>query len=250
MAGQFDLSGKVAIVTGGGRGIGRAIALGLAEHGAELVLCGRNEATLAATALEIGSTTVVCQADVSREDEVLALADRVRARHGRLDILVNNAGIDPHYAKIENTSTSDWQQIIDVNLTGVFQCCRHLGALMLGRGGSIINISSIAGRIALKRQVPYCASKGGVEQITKALAVDWAGENIRVNAIAYGFIRTDLTEAITSHPYLAGKLLERTPMGRFGDLSEVAAAAIFLASSGASFVTGHTLVVDGGLTAA
>lgn len=248
-SGRFDLRGKVALVTGGGRGIGRAIAEGLADHGATVVLCGRNAQVLQETAAAIGRGCVGHVADVGNEADIGALAERIRATHGGLDILVNNAGIDPHFARLEKTTTADWQRIIDVNLTGVFHCCRLLGALMLGRGGSIINIGSILGQVAVKRQVPYCASKGGVEQLTRALALDWAEDGIRVNAIAYGFVRTDLTEAITSHPQQSQRLLSRTPMGRFGELPEVAGAAIFLASPAASFVTGHTLCVDGGWTA-
>ena len=239
----------MALVTGGGRGIGRAIAEGLADHGARVVLCGRNQEALDATAREIGRGASGFRADVAREEDVVALAGHLRERHGHLDILVNNAGIDPHYAKIEQTSAEQWQQILDVNLTGVFLCCKHLAALMAGRGGSVVNIGSIAGQVALKRQVPYCASKGGVEQLTKALAVDWADQGIRVNGIAYGFIRTDLTAGITTHPHLSEKLLARTPLARFGELHEVAGAAIFLASPSASYVPGHTLCVDGGWTA-
>jgi gluconate 5-dehydrogenase len=244
------LTSKVALVTGGAKGIGRAIAEGLADHGAQVILCGRNAERLEVAARAIGRGATFHAADVSSEADVLTLAAWVRSRHGRLDILVNNAGIDPHFAKPERTPASAWQQVIDVNLTGVFLCCRHMGELMMGHGGSIINISSIAGLVAIKRQAPYCASKGGVEQLTKALALDWAEDAIRVNAIAYGFIRTDLTEGITSHPHLGPRLKSRTPMGRFGDLSEVAGAAIFLASPSASYVTGHTLCVDGGWTAA
>jgi gluconate 5-dehydrogenase len=247
---RFDLGGRIALVTGGGKGIGRAIAEGLADHGAQVILCGRNEERLRAAAADIGRGASFQQADVSDEAQVAGLADWVRERHGKLDVLVNNAGIDPHYGRPEQTSAAAWRQVIDVNLTGVFHCCRSLGALMLGKGGAIVNISSIAGQIALRRQVPYCASKGGVEQLTKALALDWAEEGIRVNAIAYGFIETDMTQGITSHPHLGPKLKARTPLGRFGELSEVAGAAIFLASPAASYVTGHTICVDGGWTAA
>jgi NAD(P)-dependent dehydrogenase (short-subunit alcohol dehydrogenase family) len=152
---------------------------------------------------------------------------------------------------MERTETADWEKVLRTNLDGVFYCCKHLGGLMIpARSGAIINISSIAGQVALKRQVPYCASKGGVEQLTKALAFDWAEHGIRVNAIGYGFIKTDLTSGMTTHPHLAPKLLARVPFGRFGELSEVAGAAIFLASPSASYVTGHTLMVDGGWTAA
>lgn len=247
----YDISDKVALVTGGGRGIGLAIAEGLAEFGARVILCGRNEEALQSAASRIGGSAAVRVLDVSDEDAVRALAARLTVDFGGLDILVNNAGIDPHYASMERTSSEQWQEILDVNLGGVFHCCRHLGGLMVARGGgSILNVSSIAGTVGLKRQVPYCASKGGVEQLTKALAMDWAEHRIRVNAIAYGFIRTDLTSGMTGHPHIAPRLLARVPMARFGELDEVASAAIFLAGPGASYVTGHTVRVDGGWTAA
>jgi gluconate 5-dehydrogenase len=247
----FDLRGKVAVVTGGGRGIGRAIAQGLADCGATVVISGRNAETLAQACTEIGNGAVPLAADVAQEDAVLAMRDAVQSRFGRLDILVNNAGIDPHYAPLERTESAEWETILRTNLDGVFYCCKHLGGLMIpAKSGSIINITSVAGQVGLKRQVPYCASKGGVEQLTRALAMDWAEHNIRVNAIGYGFIRTDLTAGMTTHPHLAPRLLARTPLGRFGETSEVAGAAIFLASPAASYVTGHSLMVDGGWTAA
>lgn len=247
----FDLSGKIALVTGGGRGIGFGIAKGLADCGAQVILGGRNGAVLEQARAQLGASAATAVVDVADESAVLALRDTVVARFGRLDILVNNAGIDPHYASMERTSATDWLKVINTNLDGVFYCCRHLGELMIpAKSGAIINISSVAGQVALKRQVPYCASKGGVEQLTRALAIDWAEHNIRVNAIGYGFIKTDLTAGMTGHPHIAPRLLARTPMGRFGDVSEVAGAAIFLASPSASYVTGHTLMVDGGWTAA
>lgn len=248
---HFDLSGKIALVTGGGRGIGLAIAKGLAECGARVILCGRNAQTLEQARAEIGDAASAAILDVADELSVIALRDSVMAQFGRLDILVNNAGIDPHYASMEKTTALEWSQVLATNLDGVFHCCKHLGGIMLAaKSGVIINISSVAGQVALKRQVPYCASKGGVEQLTRALAVDWAEHNIRVNAIGYGFIKTDLTAGMTSHEHIAPRLLARTPMGRFGEVSEVAGAAIFLASPSASYVTGHTLMVDGGWTAA
>lgn len=249
----FDLTGKTAIVTGGGRGIGRAIAEALAAHGAAVALAGRNEANLqqVADAIRAGGGTASWHGcDVTAEAEVAALRDAVLATHGRIDILVNNAGIDPHYAPMERTDPAEWQHILDVNLTGVFLCCRLIGPAMLEQGrGSIINISSIAGHVGLKRQVPYCATKGGVEQLTKALALDWAEQGVRVNAVAYGFVTTDLTNSILSHKHIGPKLLARTPMGRFGTVEEVGGAAVFLASDAASYVTGSTVLVDGGWTA-
>ena len=247
----FDLTGKVALVTGGGRGIGLAIARGLADCGATLMICGRNAETLEQARAAMGGNAVTAIVDVTDESAVMSLRDRVLERFGGLDILVNNAGINPHYGSLERTETAAWETVLKTNLDGVFYCCKHLGELMIrAKGGCIINISSVAGRVGLKRQVPYCASKGGVEQLTRALALDWAEHGIRVNAIGYGFIKTELTAATTGHPHIAPRLLARTPLGRFGELSEVAAAAIFLASPGASYVTGHTLMVDGGWAAA
>jgi gluconate 5-dehydrogenase len=246
----FDLAGQVALVTGGGRGIGLAIAKGLADCGARVIVSGRNAETLEQARQSLGADAGAEVADVANEAAIVALRDRIASQYGRLDILVNNAGIDPHYASMEKTTTEDWEKVLRTNLDGVFHCCRHLGGMMLAqKSGAIINISSVAGNVALKRQVPYCASKGGVEQLTKALAYDWAEHGIRVNAVGYGFIRTDLTAGMTSHPHIAPKLLARTALGRFGEVSEVAGAAIFLASPSASYVTGHTIMVDGGWTA-
>jgi gluconate 5-dehydrogenase len=251
----FDLRGQVAVVTGGGRGIGRAIAEALADHGARVVVCGRNVSALEQIVSGLRNRSAAGESffvtmDVTSEADVTRARDETLARAGAIDILVNNAGIDPHYAALEKTSHQAWDDIVAVNLTGVFRCCRTLGSAMLERRrGAIINISSIAGRVGLKRQVPYCATKGGVEQLTRALACDWAEHGIRVNAIAYGFVETDLTRAVLTHPHIGPRYLARIPMGRFGQLSDVAGAAVFLASPAASYVTGHSLVVDGGWTA-
>ncbi len=251
--GLFDLAGTVAVVTGGARGIGRAIAQALAAHGAAVAVCGRTVGALESVAADIraqAGRAVAIRADVTRDDDVAQLRDIVLAKFGHIDVLVNNAGVDPHYASLEHTSDADWRQIIDVNLTGVYRCCRVLGTTMIPRGnGSIINISSIAGHIGLKRQVPYAASKGGVEQLTRALAHDWAEHGIRVNAIAYGFVETDLTAGVVTHPHIGARLRARIPLNRFGTLDDVPGAAVFLASRAASYVTGHSLLVDGGWTA-
>lgn len=248
----FDLSGRIALVTGAGRGIGRAIADGLAAHGATVVLAGRSTGVLEAAADELGKAGLKAEAlrlDVTSDEDVARARQEMLDRHGGLDILVNNAGIDPHYASMEKTSVEQWNEIIAVNLTGVFRCCRQLGELMIARGGgSIINISSIAGHIGLKRQVPYNASKGGVEQLTKGIAQDWAEFKIRANSIAYGFVETDLTAGMTGHPHIGPRLLSRIPLQRFGQLSDMAGPAIFLASDASSYVTGHSLKVDGGWT--
>ncbi len=250
---MFDLSGKVAVVTGGGRGIGFAISEALAQHGATVVMCGRSKETLDKAVLAIRAKSGVAHAlpmDVGSDEDVARGRDWLTRELGGIDILINNAGIDPHYAYIEKTSMEAWNEIISVNLTGVFRCCKLLGGMIREKGGgSIINVSSIAGHIGLKRQVPYGASKGGVEQLTKSLAHDWAEHGVRVNAIAYGFVTTDLTEGMTTHEHIAPRLLARIPMGRFGNLEDVAGAAVFLASNASSYVTGHSLLVDGGWTA-
>jgi len=247
---EFDLTGKVAVVTGAGRGIGRAIAEGLARHGARVVLTGRTEATLTDTAAAIGETASVQVADVSREADVLALRDAVIARCGRIDVLVNNAGINPIFRGIERVSLEDWQSIIDINLTGTFLCCKHLGEVMVERGaGSIINISSVAGHVGLLRSVPYCASKGGVEMLTRGLALDWAKRGVRVNTLAPGWVDTDLTHGLLEHDTHGRRLLDHTPMGRFATPGDMVGAAVFLASDASAYMTGQSLLIDGGWTA-
>lgn len=250
---RFDLGGRVAVVTGGGQGIGRAIAEALAEHGASVVVCGRSRTTLEGTVEVIrnaGGTARMLQMDVTSDEDVARARDWLLRELGGIDVLVNNAGINPHYGSIEKTSLEDWNQILAVNLTGVFRCCKLLGSLMTDkRAGSIINISSIAGHVGLKRQAPYGAAKGGVEQFTKSLAHDWAQHGVRVNAIAYGYVTTDLTAGVLSHEHIGPRLLARIPMGRFARLEEVAGAAVFLAADASSYVTGHSLLVDGGWTA-
>ena len=249
----FDLTGKTAVVTGAGRGIGRGIAEALASFGAAVMLAGRTPASLneAAAAIgEAGGTAAVQVADVAKEEDVIALRDAALARFGRLDILVNNAGINPIWRTIEKTSLADWQAILDVNLTGTFLCCKHIGAAMAEAGsGSIINMSSVAGHVGLTRSAPYCASKGGIEMLTKALALDWAKRGVRVNCLAPGYVDTDLTSGLLHHETLGKPFLDHTPMGRFGETGDIVGAAVFLASDASAYVTGHSLVVDGGWTA-
>ncbi len=249
----FDLAGQVAVVTGGGRGLGRAIGEGLAAFGAEVILCGRTEATLAEAAAAItaaGGRAYFINADVSQELDVLAVRDFALERSGKIDVLVNNAGINPsHKATIELTK-AEWDAILATNLTGAFLCCRHLGAEMVQRGGgSIISVSSVAGHVGLRKDVAYCATKGGLELMTKSLALEWAKWKVRVNCIAPGYFETDLTAGMRDHEYLSKRLLAHTPMERFGKANELVGAAVFLASSASSYVTGQSILVDGGWTA-
>jgi gluconate 5-dehydrogenase len=248
VSGDFDLTGKVCIVTGAGRGIGRGMAEGLARNGATVVLSGRTRATLEDAAASIGDRAMVQPTDVSKEADVVALRDAVLTRFGKIDVLVNNAGVDPIFKDIGRTSLDEWQHIIDVNLTGLFLCCKYIGGAM-GQGGSVINVSSVAGHIGLVRSVPYCASKGGAELLTKALALDWAARGVRVNTLAPGWVDTDLTHGLLTHEVHGQRMLSRTPLGRFGTPKDMAGGVVFLASDASAFMTGQSLVIDGGWTA-
>jgi NAD(P)-dependent dehydrogenase (short-subunit alcohol dehydrogenase family) len=249
VSGDFDLTGKVCIVTGAGRGIGRGMAEGLARNGATVVLAGRTRATLEETATAIGGQAIVHPTDVSKESDVIALRDATLAKHGKIDVLVNNAGVDPIFKGIERTSLEEWQHIIDINLTGTFLCCKYIGGAMT-KGGSVINVSSVAGHVGLLRSVPYCASKGGAELMTKALALDWASRGVRVNTLAPGWVDTDLTHELLTHETHGQRLLAGTPLGRFATPNDMAGGVVFLASDASSFMTGQSLVIDGGWTAA
>ncbi len=250
----FSFKDKVVIVTGGARGIGLAISEAFASHGARVALAGRNAEILEEAALAIsgaGGSAKAFAADVSKEESVAALCEGVLGAYGRIDVLINNAGINPWYKPAEDTSLAEWQQILDTNLTGVFLACKHAGRAMIAAGGgAIVNITSIAGRVALPRSTAYCAAKGGVELLTRELAAEWAKNGVRVNAVAPGYVETDLTQGLSQHPVLGKRIAERTPMGRFGHTGEIAGACLFLASPAASFVTGCSIAVDCGWTAA
>jgi gluconate 5-dehydrogenase len=242
---DFDMTGKVCIVTGGGRGIGRGMAEGLYRHGATVVLSGRNGDVLNEAASAMGERAVGIPCDVSQEDQVIALRDTVMAKFGKIDVLVNNAGVDPIFKIAEKTTLAEWKTIIDINLTGTFLCCKYLGGAM-SDGGSVINISSVAGHGGLPRSVPYCASKGGVEMMTKAMAIDWAPRGVRVNTLAPGWVDTDLTHSLLTHEAHGKRMLERTPLGRFATPRDMAGGVVFLASDASAFMTGQSLVIDGG----
>lgn len=247
----FDLTGKTAVVTGGGRGIGLGIARQLAASGARVLIAGRSAKTLEEAASEIGSGTEHHPVDVSDEQSVLALRDAAMRKLGFVDVLVNNAGINPYFKRTEATSLEEWSHLIGVNLTGTFLCIRHFVPGMLERGrGSIINITSIAEASGLRRSAAYCAAKGGVAAMTRSMAHDWARSGVRVNCVAPGYVSTDLTEGLEGNEGLAGGVYARTPLGRFAMPHEMSGAVVFLASDASSYVTGGTVYVDGGWTAA
>lgn len=245
------LDGKVAWVTGASRGLGRSLAYALAGAGAELLLTARSEAPLAAIAQDIrarGGVVHVEPGSVADRRHVERAAARVRETWGRLDVLVNNAAISPHFKRAERVGEAELREIVEVNLFGAFACCQAAAALM-SEGGSIVNISSVHGTVAHERMVGYAATKGAIEMVTRTLALDWADRRIRVNAVAPGYLETEMTAGLRAHERWGEALRAKIPMGRFGATAEVAAAVAFLASDAASYVTGTTLFVDGGWTA-
>lgn len=253
IANGLDLSGQVAVVTGGSRGIGRAISVGLAEAGASVVPTSRTmedvESAVAAVE-ETGSDALAVTTDVAEEESVEALYDAVDEAFDRLDIIVNTAGINPAAAlgKPTDVSMEAFDTSIDVNLRGAFLCSKLGGERLLeSGGGSVINVASVSGLVGLPRQHPYVSSKHGLIGLTKSLALDWAPD-IRVNALAPGYVVTDLTEPILENDDLYSSIIDRTPIERFADPEEIAGPAVFLASDLASFMTGSCLVVDGGWT--
>ena len=253
MTAHFDLAGETVMITGGGRGLGRAIADGFAVSGATVAILGRDETKLAAAVAEMreaGSKAHFYVANVADEAALAAAAERMRGEIGDASVLVNNAGINPWYRRAEQVSLAEWRHILEINLTAVFHCCQLVAPAMLAKGrGSIINISSVAGHIGLARTAAYCAAKGGVELLTKSLAIDWADLGVRVNTVAPGYFQTDLTAGLEANDALSAKVLGHTPLGRFGRPEEIVAACLYLASDASSYVTGQSLRVDGGFTA-
>lgn len=248
---QFDLADRVAVVTGGSRGIGRAIAEGMAEAGAAVVPAARTREDVEAVAAGIredGGRAHGATVDVADEDSVAALMDEAVEAFGGIDVVVNNAGTNPESAlgKPEAVAPDAFADTVDVNLEGAYRCA-HLAAEELDDGGSVINVASVAGLVGLPRQHPYVASKHGLVGLTKSMALDWAPE-VRVNAIAPGYVATEFIEDAIADEELRQSLLDRTPLARFADPAEIAGPAVFLASDAASFVTGTVLSVDGGWT--
>lgn len=248
----FDLTGKVAVVIGGTSGIGRAIAHGLAEAGADVVPSSRRVQqveTVAAEVEHLGRRSLRLASDVTDRASLESLLQGCVDAFGKVDILVNSAGKTKRIPTLDLTD-ADWNDIMETNLTGLLRCCQVFGRHMIERRyGRIVNIASLASFVSLYEVAAYSASKAGVASLTKSLAIEWASRGVSVNAIAPGVFRTALNEKLLDETPRGQEFLLRTPMKRFGRVEELAGAAVFLASDAASYVTGEVLVVDGGLLA-
>ncbi|RLQ95151.1 SDR family NAD(P)-dependent oxidoreductase [Falsibacillus albus] len=248
---SFDLKGKSAIVTGAGRGIGRAIAIGMAEAGADVALLARTEGDLMETASHIekmGRTALVLPTDVTSREEVRKAIDQTAETFGRIDVLVNNAGMNIRSRALE-VSDEEWEKIMDTNLKSAFMMSQETGKHMKeANGGKIITIASVAGTVALRTGVVYAATKAALIQMTKVLALEWGGYNINVNAIGPWYFRTPLTEKLLQDQEYVDDILAVTPLKRIGELEELVGPTVFLASDAGKYISGQTIFVDGGMT--
>jgi 2-dehydro-3-deoxy-D-gluconate 5-dehydrogenase len=248
---RFDLENKVALVTGSSRGIGRAIALAFGESGAKVAVAARKTNLLEEVTEEIkatGSEALAVTCDLSRDTDLFHLIEKTVERFGKIDILVNNAGISPFLVKSEEVTKEMFEEVIQVNLLAPFLLSKEAGKIMMrNKWGRIINIASVGGMVGFQRQIAYSSTKGALLQMTKVLAIEWSGKfNITINAIAPSYIATDLTEGVRASERISQNLLQRTPMGRFGETEEIVTAAMYFASEYSSYTTGTVLTVDGG----
>ncbi len=253
----FKLDGQVAVVTGGARNLGRQHALALAEAGADVAICDLDEDAGRATEAEIkglGRRAWFARVDITRTEQVDAFISQVVERLGRIDILVNNAAIPSEGIPLHEVSDDQWRRIIDVNLSSLFYVGKRVARLMIerGTGGRIVNIASmnatVIGNLSPRHNVTYCVAKAGVAHLTRGMAAEWAQYDIRVNALAPGFIHTDQTAASAKVPEILERNLANTPMKRYGRIDELKGAIVFLASPASSFATGSVLTIDGGYT--
>jgi NAD(P)-dependent dehydrogenase (short-subunit alcohol dehydrogenase family) len=254
---QFDLAGRVAIVTGGARGLGRQAALALAEAGADVAICDLLAAEGAATCAELealGRAAHFGRVDVTQPAEIEAFVQQVIARWGHIDILVNNAGMPSDGLALQDEPDDTWRRMIDTNLSSMFYFGKRVAGHMMaaGRGGAMINLASInsiiISNLTPRHNVPYCVAKAGVAQLTKGMASDWAPYQIRVNALAPGYIQTAQTAASRKYPEIVDRLMANCPMHRYGREEEIKGSIVYLASDASSFMTGAVVVLDGGTT--
>lgn len=245
----FNLKDKVAIVTGGSRGLGKAMALGLANAGANVVVASRKLDSVQEVAKEIeagGGTALAVEVDVSKKETVVTMVKKVIDEFGKIDILVNNAGVF-RGGVTEEISEDDWDFILDINLKGQLFCAQEVAKHMIKQNfGKIINISSIAGKLAFNQATAYNASKAGIILMTKSMAVEWGKHNIQVNAICPGVFHTAMTDDFLKDKQFVDMIKTKVPLGRHANPEELQGAVIYLASKASDYVTGHSLVVDGG----
>jgi NAD(P)-dependent dehydrogenase (short-subunit alcohol dehydrogenase family) len=243
---------RVIWLTGASRGLGKTLAYALAGAGARLLLTARSRSALESIAAELrehGSEVEIAEGSITDESTRSSATAVIQDRWGRLDALINNAGISPSFVHAERLDETDWRDVLETNVTATFACCRSALPFLERAGGTIVNISSVHGARAHERLIGYAVSKGGLDMLTKSLAVEWAPKGIRVNGVAPGYLETDMTAGLRSHDRWSRSLLARIPMGRFGLTAELAPAVLFLASPASSYITGATLYVDGGWTA-
>ncbi len=250
----FRLDGKVALVTGASKGIGAAMARGLAEYGASLVLCSRKHDAVEAVADELrgaGLEAIACTANVGNPADIEALVDTAVASYGGVDILINNAAANPVFGSIENTDERAFDKIVEVNLKGPFELAKRVQPIMRERGGgSIINISSIGGIRPEANIGIYSVSKAAIISMSKAMAQDWGEDNIRVNAVCPGLVKTRFSEALWQDEATLERFVRRIPLGRIGEADDLAGLAIYLASAASAYCSGGVYMVDGGYSAA
>ncbi|MEW6526305.1 MAG: SDR family oxidoreductase [Spirochaetota bacterium] len=246
---SYNLDGKVAIVTGGTRGIGLAIAQELLRQNAKVVICARKQDGLdkAKEILKGGDNLLTCVAHIAKEEDVSALVDTTVKVFSKIDILINNVGMNLPTGSLVDVELSAWQKIIDSNLTGTFLVSKKVGAIMRQqKSGKIVSISSIAGRLASPGMNVYGIAKAGIEMMTKNLALELAPFNVQVNAVAPGMVRTDFSKPFWSNDAIHDMIVKNIPMGRIAEIDEVVHPVLFLASDGARYITGQTILIDGG----
>jgi NAD(P)-dependent dehydrogenase (short-subunit alcohol dehydrogenase family) len=248
----MKLKGKIALITGSTRGIGKKFAVGFAKEGADIIIHGRNLEKAKTVSKEIeslGVRSLAIGADVSQSKDVNRMVEEVINFFGRIDILINNAGVNPFILEAEKIKEEGWDQVLDVNLKGVFLCCQAVGRQMMKQGGGkIINISSTAGLFGEQGLLPYCVSKAGVMTLTRVLAYEWSKHNILVNAIAPGLVAGGMNTPILNKEVLVSGLTQQVPIKRLANPEEIVKISLFLASEDSSYINGTTIIADGGMT--